>query len=236
MSASDEQSAMTLCALIVDDHGVLADGLAMALRAEGLPAEVHVPSSPEGVLQAVAEARPHLVLLDLDLGLERGSGVDLVEPLRALGPRVLVLTGSSDRLVQARCVEAGAVGVASKAEPFDRLLEAIRRAARGEVPMGRRRREELLDELRRARTARAERLAPFERLTPKEASVLLALAEGRSAEAIARASYVSLPTVRTQIRGILVKLGVSSQLAAVGMAIERGWLDEVRRRQAAGEG
>ena len=51
-------------------------------------------------------------------------------------------------------------------------------------------------------------------------------------EAIARASYVSLPTVRTQIRGILVKLGVGSQLAAVGLAIERGWLDEVRARGA----
>jgi DNA-binding NarL/FixJ family response regulator len=221
-----------LCALIVDDHGVLADGLAMALVAEGLPAEVHVPSSAEGILEAVAGRRPHLVLLDLDLGLERGSGVDLVEPLRALGPHVLVLTGSTDRIVQARCLEAGAVGVASKADPFDSLLDAIRRAVRGEPAMGRLRREELLDELRRDRAARSERMAPFERLTPREASVLLALAEGRSAEAIARASYVSLPTVRTQIRGILVKLGVSSQLAAVGMAIERGWLDEVRRRGA----
>ena len=223
---------MTLCALIVDDHGVLADGLAMALGAEGLPARVHVPQSPESILQAVADEHPHLVLLDLDLGLERGSGVDLVEPLRALGPPVLVLTGSTDRLVHARCLEAGAVGVASKGDPFDHLLDAIRRAARGEPAMGRRRREELLEELRRARSAHSERMAPFERLTPKEASVLLALAEGRSAEAIARASYVSLPTVRTQIRGILVKLGVGSQLAAVGMAIERGWLDEVRSRQA----
>ena len=222
---------MTLCALIVDDHGVLADGLAMALEAEGLPARVHVPASAEGILIAVADAGPHLVLLDLDLGLERGSGVDLVEPLQALGTRVLVLTGSTDRLMHARCLEAGAVGVASKAEPFDRLLDAIRRAARGEPAMGRRRREELLDELRHDRTARSERMAPFGRLTPKEASVLLALAEGRSAEAIARASYVSLPTVRTQIRGILVKLGVGSQLAAVGLAIERGWLDEMRAGQ-----
>jgi two-component system nitrate/nitrite response regulator NarL len=223
-----------LCALIVDDHGVLADGLAMALEAEGLPAKVHVPTSTDGILAAVAEDQPSLVLLDLDLGLDRGSGVDLVEPVRALGPRVLVLTGSTDRLVHARCVEAGAAGVASKAEPFDQLVDAIRRAARGEPAMGRLRREELLDELRRDRAARSERLAPFERLTPKEASVLLALAEGRSAEAIARASYVSLPTVRTQIRGILVKLGVGSQLAAVGMALERGWLDEVRDRQTAG--
>jgi DNA-binding NarL/FixJ family response regulator len=223
---------VSLCALIVDDHGVLADGLAMALQAEGLPAEVHVPRSPESVIEAVRTCEPHLVLLDLDLGMERGSGVDLVEPLRTLGPRVLVLTGSTDRIVHARCLEAGAVGVASKGDPFDQLLDAIRRAARGEPAMGRRRREELLEELRHDRAARSERLAPFERLTPKEASVLLALAEGRSADEIARSSYVSLPTVRTQIRGILVKLGVGSQLAAVGMAIDRGWLEEARRRGA----
>ena len=225
---------MSLCALIVDDHGVLADGLAMALQAEGLPAKVHVPASADGILAAVTEERPALVLLDLDLGLDRGSGVDLVAPLRTLGPCVLVLTGSTDRIVHGRCLEAGAAGVASKGEPFDQLLDAIRRAARGEAAIGRRRREELLDELRRDRATRSERLAPFARLTPKEASVLLALAEGRSAEAIARASYVSLPTVRTQIRGILVKLGVGSQLAAVGMAIERGWLDEVRAKQSEG--
>ena len=45
---------------------------------------------------------------------------------------------------------------------------------------------------------------------------------------------MSLPPVRPQLRGILVKLGVGSQLAAVGMALGRGWLDEVRARQAAG--
>src|SRR3712207_904989 len=103
----------------------------MALRAEGLPAEVHVPVSADGVLEAVRERRPHLVLLDLDLGMERGRGADLVEPVRALGPRVLVLTGSADRIVHARCLEAGAAGVASKADSFDRLLDAVRRAARG---------------------------------------------------------------------------------------------------------
>jgi DNA-binding NarL/FixJ family response regulator len=224
---------VTLCALIVDDHGVLADGLAMALNAEGLPAKVHVPASAEGVLAAVTEESPQLVILDLDLGLDHG-GVDLVAPVRELGPRVLVLTGSTDRLVHARCIEAGAAGVASKGDSFDQLLDAIRRTARGDLAMGRLRREELLDELRRARAARSERLAPFERLTPKESSVLLALAEGRSAEQIARSSYVSLPTVRTQIRGILVKLDVGSQLAAVALASERGWLEEMRARSAAG--
>jgi DNA-binding NarL/FixJ family response regulator len=53
--------------------------------------------------------------------------------------------------------------------------------------------------------------------------VLAGLLAGEPAEAIAHRSYVSLATVRSQIRAILLKLGVNSQLAAVAMAREAGW-------------
>jgi DNA-binding NarL/FixJ family response regulator len=65
--------------------------------------------------------------------------------------------------------------------------------------------------------------APFESLTPREAAVLGDLLEGRSADDIAEASFVSITTVRAQIRSILSKLGVRSQLAAVSMARRAGW-------------
>ncbi len=60
-------------------------------------------------------------------------------------------------------------------------------------------------------------------LTPREQEVLRDLMDGRSAEAIARASYVSLATVRSQIRAVLQKLAVNSQLAAVAKARQAGW-------------
>jgi len=63
----------------------------------------------------------------------------------------------------------------------------------------------------------------FERLTPKEREVLLALMRGKTAQQISRESFVSLPTVRSQIRSILVKLDVSSQLGAVVLAYRSGW-------------
>ncbi|MDQ3148103.1 MAG: response regulator, partial [Actinomycetota bacterium] len=100
--------------LIVDDHGLLADGLALALTAEGLPAAVHVPTSSQGILEAVAGGRPEVVLLDLELGLGRGTGVELVFPLVTMGAKVLVLTGSTSRLAHAACLEAGAAAVVSK--------------------------------------------------------------------------------------------------------------------------
>jgi DNA-binding NarL/FixJ family response regulator len=63
----------------------------------------------------------------------------------------------------------------------------------------------------------------FRQLSRRERQVLIALMRGETATQISRESYVSLPTVRSQIRSILVKLGVSSQLAAVVLAYRSGW-------------
>ena len=63
------------------------------------------------------------------------------------------------------------------------------------------------------------------RLTEREAQVLRCLAGGRSVATIAAASYVAEATVRTHVRGVLTKLGVGSQLAAVALAHHSGWLE-----------
>ena len=66
----------------------------------------------------------------------------------------------------------------------------------------------------------------FDRLSARERQVLSALMRGETARDISRQSFVSLPTVRSQIRSILIKLGVSSQLAAVVLAYRSGWNGE----------
>lgn len=67
------------------------------------------------------------------------------------------------------------------------------------------------------------RTEAFQYLTRREKQVLQALMRGETADEISRSSYVSLTTVRSQIRSILTKLGVSSQLAAVALAYRSGW-------------
>jgi DNA-binding CsgD family transcriptional regulator len=62
------------------------------------------------------------------------------------------------------------------------------------------------------------RLSPFLILTPREQCVLAELMEGRTVDAIAKANWIALSTVRSQIKSILQKLGVNSQLAAVALA------------------
>ena len=209
--------------LLIEDHGLLADSLQFALQAEGLDASKLPPTEPEAVLAQAQEAQPDIVLLDLDLGWGDKDGTDMVRPLREIGATVVMLTGVTDRARLGACLEAGAVGIISKALPFDQVLDAVREAVELGSLTTPAQRDALLDELRRQRLEDRKRREPFERLTPREQSVLAGLVEGKSAEMIAHESFVSLATVRSQIRAILQKLQVGSQLEAVAVARRNNW-------------
>ena len=208
--------------LVVEDHALLAQSLVIALNAEGCRARVADLINPARLLQQVRTDRPGVVLLDLDLGA-LGDGVDLVQPLTELGARVLVVSGTSDRLRLAETVERGAVGFLSKTVPFEQLLRAVLDVVAQRPVLSTAQRYELLAELRSARATRSMQLAPFKTLTPKERTVLSALAQGQRDATIATAAVVSAATVRSQIRSVLAKLGVNSQLEAVALAWAVGW-------------
>jgi DNA-binding NarL/FixJ family response regulator len=209
--------------LIVDDHGLIAQGLAFALRAQGLEAVMTSDPSETAVMELVRAHRPVLALVDLQFGGTDTEGLALVAPITAAGTRVVVLTGVTDRAVLGRCLEAGATGIASKAEPFDRLLERIDAAIDGRHVMSLAEIEDLRDALYEHRADLARRMAPLRSLSPRECEVLDGLMRGQAADAIAAAAYVSVATVRTHIQAILRKLEVNSQLAAVARARECGW-------------
>ncbi len=208
--------------LIVEDHELLAQSLSLALAAEGMTVEVAPPCS-DAVLESARNRPPSVVLLDLDLGAGRDPGEALLPPLVALGSAVLVVSAATDELRLGMVLELGAKAVLSKSRPFSDLVEAVMAAARGDVVMREHDRQEMLAAARRRRAADTERLAPLSRLTSRESEVLSLLMGGRNAESIARHFVVSDATVRTQIRGVLTKLEVGSQLAAVARAHRAGW-------------
>ena len=210
--------------LLVDDHQLLAQSVALALDMEGVLCEVADLVERETLLADVRADPPDVVLLDLDLGGALGDGSELVDPLVEAGCRVLVVTASTDDEQMCRALERGAVGVASKSVPFAELLDAVVAAARGQQVMSAADRRRILERAHRVRNRRADQLVPFERLTPKETGVLRALATGKSVACIAGEWFVSEATVRSQVRGVLTKLGVSSQLEAVAQAHSCGWL------------
>jgi len=207
---------------IVDDHPLMAEGLALALRREGLEVAVAPSVDPHAVLDAAERFGPDLVLLDLMLG--EVPSVDLIQPLTAgCGARVMMVTGITDPVMLASCLEAGAVGLASKTQPFPRLLDQVMRIIEGGSPLSEQERAGFLDTLRRHRSEEHERLAPFGALTRREQEILASLVDGNSPQQIAEASFVGEGTVRSQIKAIFRKLGVNSQLAAVAAARKAGW-------------
>ena len=134
-----------------------------------------------------------------------------------------MVTGSTDRARWGDAVQAGARKVLSKSQPLYDILATVRRIIAGLPVMDREEREELVSESTRMREDLHEVRERLEQLTNRESVVLGHLMKGRAVRQIAGLSTVSEATVRTQVKSILAKLEVSSQLAAVGMAHEIGW-------------
>lgn len=208
--------------LIIDDHSLIAQGLSLTLRSEGLVVYVTTEPERELVLALARVHRPALALVDLQFSANSFEGLELIEPLSSM-TSVLVLTGVTDPAVLGTCLERGAIGIASKSEPFDRLLERIERALNGEPVLTLREREDLLSAARQRRTEEARRTAAFGSLSGREREVLEHLARGFAADVIAERTFVSVATVRTHIQAILRKLDVNSQLAAVALVHTAGW-------------
>ena len=215
--------------LVVDDHQLFAQALGFVLDGQGLVVETGPFEAASEVLAAVERHRPDVVLLDEMLG-PLGSGSDLIQPLTALGARVVMLAHGDDPVALAECLEAGAVGIASKSAPFPALLHIVERTARTGNGIDPSRRYDLMDKLRRHRAQRQRFEEPFRALTAREREVLAALQEGQAAERIATAAFVSVATVRSQIQSILRKLDVRSQLAAVVLCHEAGIAPDRLRR------
>ena len=208
--------------VIVDDHELLAQSLALAFSRDGIEAVVLAPTSDAEILDAITSTGPALVLLDLMLGA-LGASLPLIEPIRALGADVVIMTGEENPIAWAECYEAGASDVVSKSEAFATLVDRISAIAAGQRVHTEARRAEFLGMLRDHRQSETVRLEPFERLTAREREVLAYLLEGVAAEEIADRTFVALATVRSHIRAILTKLGVNSQLAAVAAARHARW-------------
>ncbi len=209
--------------LLVEDHVLLGDALAASLRAQGISADLVPLDSREGVIETVTTVAPDLVLLDLELGAPVGDGSTLVRPFVAAGAGVLVVSASECPHRIGTAVEAGALDVVSKSAPFDRLLQTVVAAAEGRHRMRESDRQRILHDLHDARERDRSARAPFASLTPREQRVLRALSDGLSVASMARDWYVAEATVRSQVRGVLMKLGVTSQLEAVALARLVGW-------------
>jgi DNA-binding NarL/FixJ family response regulator len=220
--------------LVADRNLLTAEAIALALTQMRFVARFVVPVTP-GHLRDVAGWRPDLALLDAD-SIERAMCLQCVAVLREEQVPVAIMADGSDLTRLGECVDAGAACVVDKGSPIARLTGDIARILAGEVVLDEDSRRRLTGSARREERARRERLAPFEVLTRREQHVLAELMNGHGAEDIARRASVSTSTIRSQIKAVLQKLGVNSQLAAAAMATQAGWRPEPDDRQVGAEG
>lgn len=205
--------------LLVEDHPLLADSLRFCLAGEGYEVTAAPLDSRDAILDAAERLLPDVVLLDVDLGETIGDGATLVGPFNQLGATVIVVSGTTQAGRVGAFIEEGAAGFVPKSRSLDALVVAVADAVAQRPLMEEGERADLRAEL----AATRQRTGGLDRLTPREAAVLVGLVDGKTVLEIADDACVSEGTVRSQIRSILTKLGVNSQLGAVALARKAGW-------------
>ncbi len=207
--------AMPSRVLIVDDHPLTRDALSALLRQGGFDVAGDAADA-ETAIERAAELRPDLVLLDLSLpGM---SGVEALPQLREAAPdaEVVVLTASGTEESLLGAIRAGAAGYLLKSEPPERILEFLHGVARGEAALSGSIARRLLETVRETggrETGIPDSIAA--ELTAREVEILLLLDDRLETDEIAKRLFISEHTVRSHVKSILRKLGVSSRRDAV---------------------
>lgn len=214
----------TMRVLVVDDHEVFSDAVAMLLARQPdvrLVGSARDADEAIELLQVGTEDEPDVVLMDLDLpGLD---GIGATRRIRELSPdsKVVVLTAIQDPEVIADALAAGACGYVPKTSAVDDLMDVVRRAAAGELVMPERDLAPVLEQLR-ATSAVDEGEVLLRSLTRRESEILRSLAGGRTTTEVADALGISALTVQSHVKSILAKLGVHSKIEAVTLAWRYG--------------
>ena len=206
---------MTERILLVDDHPLTRSALAGLLQQHGFDV-IGEAADGESAIARAAELQPDLVLLDLSMpGLD---GLSALPRLRQAAPEceVVVLTASGEESNLLAAIRGGAAGYLLKSEPPARIVEFLRGAANGEAALSGAVARRLLEQVRDnggRSTGVPDEIAAV--LSARELEVLLLLDEHLATEEIAQRLYISEHTVRSHVKSVLAKLGVSSRREAI---------------------
>ncbi len=199
--------------LIVEDHQVVAEGLAALINDQKDMTVIGQAGSVADSVTRAAELQPDLVLVDFRL--TDGTGADAAAAIRQLRPqtKLIFLTREDSDAARFAALEAGASAFIHKSRAAQEVVDAIRTVAEGGTLFTPRGIAQLI-------SSRREVEAQLERLTAREKEVLRLMAEGMSSRDIASKLGISYTTVRTHIRSLGSKLGVHSKLEAIVKARE----------------
>ncbi|MEO8272926.1 MAG: response regulator transcription factor [Chloroflexota bacterium] len=201
--------------VIVDDHGLVREGLRLLLELEQDIVVVGEAGTPQEAFEIVERTDPTIALVDLTLG--DSEGIALIRGLGVRYPttRTVALTMHRDGETVREALLAGASGYLVKGASRGELVAAIHAVARGErylhssiagIVVG--------DSLQWLRHG--------QRLSPREREVLRLVAGGRTAADVGRVLGISAHTVRRHVSNLTTKLGVGGRAGLTRYAVEHG--------------
>jgi DNA-binding NarL/FixJ family response regulator len=211
--------------LIVDDHPVVREGLAMHLATQPDLEMCGEAEDLPGALALLVSARPDVAIIDISL--KHGNGIELIRRVRDghEGVRILVWSMYPENLYAERALRAGAQGYLNKAQATRHVLDAVRAILQGKVYVSGVFADQLLQ---RVVGRKAEERPAIDSLSDRELEAFQLIGEGMATEAIAQKMHVSPKTVETFRARIKEKLGIHNLTELIQRAAQ--WVVESRSR------
>ena len=211
--------------LIVDDHPVVREGLAMHLAAQP---DLEVGGEAEdlpGALALLASARPDVAIIDISL--KNSNGIELIRRIKEHheAVRILVWSMYPENLYAERALRAGAQGYLNKGQATHHVLDAVRAILQGRVYVSGEFTNQLLH---RVVGQKPEERSPIDNLSDRELEAFQLMGEGMTTESIAEKMHVSPKTVETFRARIKEKLGISNLTELIQRAAQ--WVVESKYR------
>jgi two-component system response regulator DegU len=208
--------------VVVDDHPIVRAGLHAVLEAADDVTVVAEGANGADALRLVAQHRPDVLVLDVNL--PDFNGVEVTRQLREqrTSTAILALTVHDDSQTIFGLLESGADGYVLKDEALETLASAVRAAAHGDSWLSPAVARQVVHRAVAPAAPSSSPSAELSSLTPSERQVLSLLAQGLDNAAIAERLVVTKRTVQNHVSNIYGKLGVNSRTETMLYAIRHG--------------
>ena len=210
--------------LVVDDHPMMRQGLAQLIANEPDLVVCCEADTAHQALQAIAQGKPDLALVDISLPDK--NGLELIKDIHAMYPAlpVLVVSMHGESLYAERVLRAGGRGYVMKQEGGKILMQAIRQVLAGQIYVSDKMSARILEIFSGGR--REGGASPVGRLTDREFGVFQLIGQGRGTREIAEYLHLSVKTIEVHRANIKKKLRILSATDLVRYAVR--WVETER--------
>ncbi|MEH2277694.1 MAG: response regulator transcription factor [Nostoc sp.] len=201
--------------LLVDDQGLIRQGLRALLELEPDLEIVGEAENGEQAINLVAKFQPDVVLLDIRMPIMDGVAATREIQKRFAKTKILVLTTFDDDEYVSAALQNGAMGYLLKDTPSEELAVAIRAVYKGYTQLGPGIVKKLLTQFSNSTPTQSSAVpSNLAELTPREKEVLRLIATGASNREIAQQLYISEGTVKNHVTNILNRLNLRDRTQA----------------------